>query len=314
MRELGGGVTQFSIAGGNPEASVKQTDMGLFVQDEWRIRPNLTFTMGLRYERQTNISSNYNFAPRLFFAWAPGGTSVGGGPGAPSSSSPKMVIRGGIGVFYDRFGERATLLANRFNGTNQLDFRVFDPQVLDTSTFSLNGVSGVPTIESLEAFAAPQITRRIAGDFQVPTFVMTAVNVERQLPSKFTFFAVFFNYRGKHLLRVRNINAPLPGTYDPENPNNAVRPLGNAGDLYYESSATFNDYRFFGGLRRQMSKAFRSSQTSAPAEAKPTLTVSSDRLGVVSRPTLTIWAVSIRAWRLFRVLTSSSAARSCCRN
>ena len=50
---------------------------------------------------------------------------------------------------------------------------------------------------------------------------MTAVNVERQLPSKFTFFAVFFNYRGKHLLRVRNINAPLPGTYDPENPNNA---------------------------------------------------------------------------------------------
>ena len=58
---------------------------------------------------------------------------------------------------------------------------------------------------------------------------MTAVNVERQLPSKFTFFAVFFNYRGKHLLRLRNINAPLPGTYDPENPNNAVRPLGNAG-------------------------------------------------------------------------------------
>ena len=257
MRELGGGVTQFSIAGGNPEASVKQTDMGLFVQDEWRVRPNLTFTMGLRYERQTNISSNYNFAPRLFFAWAPGGTSVGGGPGAPSSSSPKMVIRGGIGVFYDRFGERATLLANRFNGTNQLDFRVFDPQILDTSAFSLNGVSGVPTIESLEAFAAPQITRRIAGDFQVPTFVMTAVNVERQLPSKFTFFAVFFNYRGKHLLRLRNINAPLPGTYDPENPNNAVRPLGNAGDLYYyESSATFNDYRFFGGLRRQMSKGF----------------------------------------------------------
>ncbi len=63
--------------------SVSQTDLGAFVQDEWRIRPNLTFTMGLRYERQTNISSNYNFAPRLFFAWAPGGTSVGGGPGAP---------------------------------------------------------------------------------------------------------------------------------------------------------------------------------------------------------------------------------------
>ena len=257
LRLLGGGVTQFSIAGGNPEASVTQTDLGLFIQDEWRIRPNLTFTAGLRYERQTNISSNYNFAPRLFFAWAPGGTSVGGGPGAPSSSSPKMVIRGGIGVFYDRFGERATLLANRFDGENQLDFRVFDPAVLDTSTFSLDGVTNVPTVESLAAFAAPQIVRRIADDFQAPTFVMTAINFERQLPSKFTFFAVAFNYRGKHLLRVRNINAPLPGTYDPEQPNDSVRPFGKTGDIYYyESSATFNDYRFFGGLRRQMSKGF----------------------------------------------------------
>ena len=257
LRELGGGVTQFSLAGGNPEASVKQMDLGAFVQDEWRIRPNLTFTMGFRYERQTNISSNYNFAPRLFFAWAPGGTSVGGGPGGPSSSSPKMVIRGGIGVFYDRFGERATLLANRFNGSNQLDFRVSDPEVLDETTFSLNGVTNVPTVETLSAFAAPQIVRRIADDFQAPTFVMTAVNFERQLPAKFTFFAVAFNYRGKHLLRVRNLNAPLPGTYDPGNPNNSVRPFGSTGDIYYyESSATFNDYRVFGGLRRQMSKGF----------------------------------------------------------
>jgi hypothetical protein len=258
MRELGGGVTQFSLAGGNPEVSVGQTEWGVFFQDEWRIRPNLTVTMGMRYENQTNISSHYNFAPRLFFAWAPGGTNVGGNPGAPpSSSTPKMVIRGGMGIFYDRFGERATLLANRFNGVNQQDFRVFDPAMLDVSTFSLDGVTNVPTVESLAAFASPQIVRRIAGDFQAPTFVMTAINIERQLPSKFTLFAVAFNYRGKHLLRVRNINAPLPGTYDPANPNSAIRPFGNIGDVYYyESSANFNDYRFFGGVRRQMSKGF----------------------------------------------------------
>jgi len=257
MRLLGGGPTQFSIAGGNPEASVRQIDLGAFVQDEWRVRPNLTLTAGFRYERQTNISSNYNFAPRLFFAWAPGGTNVGGNPNAPSSSSPKMVIRGGIGLFYDRFSERATLLANRFNGTNQLDFRVFDPETLDEAVFSLNGVTNVPTVDSLSAFAAPQIVRRIAPDFQAPTFVMTAINFERQLPSKFTMFLVAFNYRGKHLLRVRNINAPLPGTYDPANPNASVRPFGNIGDIYYyESSAKFNDFRFFGGVRRQMSKGF----------------------------------------------------------
>src|SRR5215212_4094443 len=126
MRELCGGVTQFSLAGGNPGVRVGQTEWGVFFQDEWRIRPNLTVTMGMRYENQTNISSNYNFAPRLFFAWAPGGTSVGGNPNAPPSSSPKMVIRGGMGIFYDRFGERATLLVTRFNGVNQQDFRVFE--------------------------------------------------------------------------------------------------------------------------------------------------------------------------------------------
>ena len=86
---------------------------------------------------------------------------------------------------------------------------------------------------------------------------MTAINFERQLPSKFTLFLVGFNYRGKHLLRVRNINAPLPGTYDPADPDSSIRPLGNIGDVYYyESSAKFNDYRFFGGVRRQMSKGF----------------------------------------------------------
>ena len=255
MRVLGGGATQFSIAGGNPEASVRQIDLGAFFQDEWRIRPNLTLTAGLRYERQTNISSNLNFAPRLFFAWAPGGNSVV--TGQSGSSGPKTVIRGGIGIFYDRLGERATLLTNRFNGVNQLDFRVFDPAVLDTAIFSLDGVTNVPTVESLSSFASPQVVRTIANDFQAPTFVMTAINFERQLPSKFTLFLVGFNYRGKHLLRLRNLNAPLPGTYNPLNPDTAVRPFGNIGDIYYyESSASFNDYRFFGGVRRQMHKGF----------------------------------------------------------
>jgi len=258
MRALGGGATQFSISGGNPEAGVTQTELGFFVQDEWRVRPNLTFTAGLRYEYQTNISSKMNFAPRLFFAWAPGGTSVGSGPGAPSTSSqPKLVIRGGMGVFYDRLGERATLLANRFDGETLHDFRVANPAVLDLSTFFLGGVTNVPSAEILGAFSAPQIVRQIAPDFRAPTFVMTAINIERQLPNKFTFYLVGFNYRGKHLLRLRNINAPLPGTYNPANPAAAIRPNGNIGDIYYyESAARFNDYRMFGGLRRQMSKGF----------------------------------------------------------
>ena len=247
MRALGGGATQFSLAAGNPEARVSQKDLGLFVQDEWRVRPNFTLTLALRYERQSNISSNLNFAPRVFFAWAPRAS----GPNA----APKTVIRAGVGVFYDRLSELVTLLARRFDGVNQTEFRVFDPAQLDLVKFSLDGVSGVPSAESLSSFASPQIVRSVADDFQAPTLLMEAFSFERQLPYKFTFVGVAFNYRGRHLLRLRNINAPLPGTFDPAFPENTVRPLTANRDLYfYESSGTFNDTRFFLGLRRQVSR------------------------------------------------------------
>jgi hypothetical protein len=247
MRTLGGGATQFSLAAGNPEARVNQKDFGFFVQDEWRVRPNFTLTLALRYERQTYLSSNLNFAPRVFFAWAP----RTGGPNA----TPKMVIRAGVGVFYDRLNERVTLLARRFDGVNQTDFRVFDTAQLDLAKFSLDGVSNVPSADSLSSFASPQIIRSVADTFQAPTLVMEAFNFERQLPYKFTLIATAFNYRGRHLLRLRNINAPLPGTFDPAFPENTVRPLATNGDLYfYESSGSFNDTRLILGLRRQVSR------------------------------------------------------------
>src|SRR5438034_5150045 len=103
---MGGGATQFSLATGNPQANVSQFDFGGFVQDDWKMRPDLTLNLGLRYENQDNIKSNLNFAPRLGFAWA---------PGAGGYRQAKTVIRGGFGVFYDRVAENLTLQANRFN-------------------------------------------------------------------------------------------------------------------------------------------------------------------------------------------------------
>ena len=105
IRARGGGASQFSISSGNPLATVKQFDAGLYAQDDWRVRPNLTFSFGLRYENQTNISSLANFAPRLAMAWSPGA--------ANSTRPPNMVIRAGGGIFYNRFSENNTLQANR---------------------------------------------------------------------------------------------------------------------------------------------------------------------------------------------------------
>ena len=239
VRALGGGATQFSIAGGDEEASVHQWDFGGFIQDDWRVRPNLTLSMGLRYETQSNIDSKFNFAPRLAFAWSPGGGGTG--------STPKTVVRGGVGIFYERFGENFTLQANRFNGINQQQFTITDPFFFPD----------VPSIETLEAFALPQTIRQVADNLQAPYTFMAGLQVERQLPYKFTLFARAYTFRTRHALRARNINAPLPGTFNPLVPGSGVRPFGDAGDIFqYESSGVVNQNQLTIGLNNRFSRSF----------------------------------------------------------
>jgi hypothetical protein len=227
IRLAGGGATQFTIATGNPKATVSQFDFGGFAQDDWKLRTNLTLSFGLRYENQNNISSNFNLAPRFGFAWA---------PGAASQRQPKTTIRGGFGIFYDRIGENLTLTANRLNGTNQQQFIVTDPAVL-------NSFPNVPSIATLTAFATPVTIYRLANDTQAPYTMLSAISVERALPHNFRASVTYSHSRTLHLLRARAINAPLPGS--------GVRPLGSANNFFeYESTGRFDQNQLivtFGG-------------------------------------------------------------------
>ncbi|HEX8459589.1 MAG TPA: carboxypeptidase regulatory-like domain-containing protein [Pyrinomonadaceae bacterium] len=223
--------TQLLISGGNPRASVNQVDFGAFIQDDWRVRKNFTLSAGLRYETQTNISSSFNFAPRLAFAYSPGA----------GARQPKTVIRGGFGIFYSRFGENFTLQTNRFNGQNQQQFIIIEPLPGDTSERAvlarniLNNFPNVPTVEQLTAFALPQTTRIIAPNLQSPYTIQSTASIERLLPGRVTVTASYVNTRTLHLLRSRNINAPF----------NGLRPLGEAsGNVFqYESSGILNQHQ-----------------------------------------------------------------------
>ncbi|HZH31129.1 MAG TPA: carboxypeptidase regulatory-like domain-containing protein [Pyrinomonadaceae bacterium] len=220
--------TQLSISGGNPQAGVSQLDFGAFIQDDWRVRKDFTLSAGLRYETQTNISSSLNFAPRLSFAYSPGA----------GARQPKTVFRGGFGIFYTRFGENFTLQANRLNGQNQQQFFIVAPDPADMSPRAvqaraiLSNFPNVPTVEQLSGFALPQTTRIVASDLQAPYTIQSTASVERLLPGRVTVTASFVNTRTLHLLRSRNINAPIGG----------VRPLGDArGNVFqYESSGILN--------------------------------------------------------------------------
>ena len=236
IRALGGGAAQFSISAGNPEARAGQYDLGLFIQEDWRVRPNLTLSAGLRYETQTNISSPLNFAPRLSFAW---------GLGRSNGRPAQTVVRGGFGVFYDRLDEDWTLRARRFNGLNQQQFIVPNPDF-----FPL-----IPAAGSFADARQTQTVRPIDEDARAPYIMQVSLGVERRLRPGTTLSATFIGTRMLHGFRSRNVNAPLPGTFSPDDPESGVRPFGDIGNIFLvESSARLNQKQLIVSLNSELSE------------------------------------------------------------
>ena len=81
--------TTFTRNTGNPEVEIAQAQLGLYVQDDIRVRKDLTLSAGLRQEYQSNIGG-FHLAPRAGLAWSP-------------FRSGRTTIRGGGGVFFDWF-------------------------------------------------------------------------------------------------------------------------------------------------------------------------------------------------------------------
>jgi hypothetical protein len=108
----------------NPFARVGYVDVGLYVEDDWRIRPNITLSYGLRFESQNDIANHADWAPRLGFAWG-----IGGG----GKTAPKTVLRAGFGVFYDRFLSADILEQDRLNGTSLAEYVVPSPNFFNAA-------------------------------------------------------------------------------------------------------------------------------------------------------------------------------------
>ncbi|MBX3292407.1 MAG: TonB-dependent receptor [Acidobacteria bacterium] len=250
--------TQFSITTGNPLATVTRTDYGLFITDDWRISPALMLSFGLRYENQTNISSNTNFAPRFGFAWS---------PGAGGARAPKTVIRGGAGFFYERFSENLTLQAIRFDGQSQLNLLVSandtDPvrraaalALLAQPVFTLNGVTNVPTAAQILAVLPQSNTiRRVADDLSSPYTMQAAIGVERQLPYNTVLSSFFITSKTNNVLRSRNINAPICPLQIAC--LNAPRPDPTGGNVYqYESTGESKQNQLILNFRTNISNKY----------------------------------------------------------
>ncbi len=217
--------SQFTLVAGLPRASASIFDSGVYMQDDWRVLPNVTLTYGLRLESQTGIGDHLDPAPRVAIAW---------GVGRGRNTSPKTVIRAGFGMFYSRFEEDYLLQANRLNGVTQQQYIVsapntsFYPNIPSLSTLQALGAASFPTIYQLDP------------NLHSPYIMQSAVTVERQITKDAKLAVSYLNSRGVHQFLTRNINAPLSGTYNPADPLRALRPLGDVGNIYqYESDGIF---------------------------------------------------------------------------
>ncbi len=256
----GYGPFQYTQASGQKLLDVNQFDAGLFIQDDWRILPNVTVSPGLRYEIQNNIGDKADFAPRIGVAW-------GIGPGQGRNKTPNTVLRLGYGWFYSRFGIANTLNADRFNGTNQLSYNLNQGQLqanpfLPAEALVQMGYSsamaaalGIP-IPNLSQFATSSTTDHIDPNLKSPRQMQTAVTVDRSLPRNMTLSVNYINTRGVHQLQTVDINTPLIGTYNPLNPAQAVYPLGPAAGVYnlYESGGIFKQNQLIFNMRVPFNK------------------------------------------------------------
>jgi hypothetical protein len=174
----------FSMNQGNPRISFTQREYYSFVQDEIQVRQNLSLSLGLRYEWQSNLSDYNNFAPRIAFAY-----SLHGG---------QTVIRGGFGIFYDR-----------------------QPEIMQQQALLYDGAQGHQIVKEKPGYPIPfdpaspppPSLVRIAPDIRTPYLTQASVGIERKLGKGKNFLAVDYTMvRGLKLYRTRNINAPPPGS------------------------------------------------------------------------------------------------------
>ena len=186
--------SQYSVnatpSGAPANVPVTMVDVGLYVQDDWKVRPNFTLSGGLRFETQNAIHDHADWAPRLGFAWG-----IGGG----GKSAPKTVLRGGFGLFYDRFAQDLILNADRLNGVTEQQYIVPSPPYPTP-----------PPVNTLPA--TTQAIYQINSQLHAPYIMQTAFSLERQVTKIANVTVSYLNARGVHQFLSLNVNAPPPGT------------------------------------------------------------------------------------------------------
>ena len=178
----------FRQQAGSGEVLYWQQELGGFVQDDYRVLPNLSLSLGLRYNWQNHLHDNRQFAPRIAFAYSP-------------RKSRKTVFRGGAGVFYDRTGAGPLGDLLLYDGLTLQSYLIKNP------TYPSPFING----GSLADF--PTDVVQFDPAIHEPYSIQYSFGVERQLAKQTTLAVTYNGSVGISLFRSLDVNAPLPPDY-----------------------------------------------------------------------------------------------------
>jgi Carboxypeptidase regulatory-like domain len=208
---------QLVIVNGNPLIENTFIDAGLYAEDDWKIRPNMTVSYGLRFETQNGIQDHGDWAPRLGFAW---------GLGGKKNAAPKTIIRTGFGMFYDRFSQNLIMQAERFNGVNQQQF-IIDGNAGANQAILNKAFASYPTLPPLTGATSATSVDTIDPALRTPYTIQFAGSVERQITKSATLTGTYLHSHGVHQLFSTVLN---PGALAPQ--------------YQFESGGVFNQNQF----------------------------------------------------------------------
>ncbi|MEQ1909433.1 MAG: TonB-dependent receptor, partial [Vicinamibacterales bacterium] len=222
---LTGNYSGYAQTFGNPVVSQKNPNFGIYAQDEWRAGSRLTLNAGVRYDLQfletINTDTN-NVSPRLGFAWTPAG-------------SQDFVVRGGVGMYFDRVPLRATANAI-FAAGNTTDLtQLRQPQVSGV----LPAQTGAPVFPNILPDRLPSTAlisiQTMDKNLQNAYSKQANVEVEHALGEGLVASVGYQYFKGEKLLMSINQNVP---TCVAAGTNNGCRPVS--------TYANNNDYRGVG--------------------------------------------------------------------
>jgi hypothetical protein len=193
--------SSFSQNTGEVHFIYHQQEMGAFVQDQFKVNERFSITPGLRYDWQNFLATKrLGFAPRVSFAYV-------------VDKDSKLVLRGGGGIYYDRFGSGPLLDLVRYEDARRRSIAIS----LDPATLPATGC--VPVTDCTTLTDQPANLAQLAPDAAIPYQMQYGLSIERQIGEKATAIVSGYSARGIHEFRSVDINAPTPVSGYTERPD-----------------------------------------------------------------------------------------------